>query len=322
MACLVFLHLFSYNRTLITCLFFYYLINISFFFIFLFTINYFGKIFYFNLLFLSFLNLEDSGFTFNGEMPSFNTGLFNGLLLSHPLFLFLSYSFVFIITSYCFFYNIYLSSFCNNYKFFLLYLLRLLICAIFLGSLWAQQELNWGGWWGWDTIELGSLFWFIFMISILHSKHYNFNFIFKSLSYFYILPLLILAAYSKAFRYKNIIQLFIKISLFLIFLIILEDFFSKYYFTVSTNVNINFFLVFILLFFSFVTFRALTFYCYGILPFILNFISFSKTVNLKARNFHGFAFIFFFSSILLKFVISLTFCLFSTISCLKRVYFL
>ncbi len=124
---------------------------------------------------------------------------------------------------------------------------------------------------------------------------------FKSLSYFYILPLLILAAYSKAFRYKNIIQLFIKISLFLIFLIILEDFFSKYYFTVSTNVNINFFLVFILLFFSLVTFRALTFYCYGILPFILNFISFSKTVNLKARNFHGFAFIFFFSSILLKF---------------------
>ncbi len=145
------------------------------------------------------------------------------------------------------------------------------------------------------------------MISILHSKHYNFNFIFlhnffllfftffylgvrlsffdsvhsfvsssitdfKSLSYFYILPLLILAAYSKAFRYKNIIQLFIKISLFLIFLIILEDFFSKYYFAVSTNVNINFFLVFILLFFSFVTFRALTFYCYGILPFILNFI--------------------------------------------------
>ena len=176
MACLIFLHLFSYNRILITCLFFYYLISMlflnctfldyifenwiyslfymlintnfsffSFFFIFLFTINYFGKIFYFNVLFLTFLNLEDSGFTFNNEMPSFNTGLFNGLLLAHPLFLFLSYSFVFIITSYCFFYNVYLSSFRSNYKFFLLYLLRLLTCAIFLGSLWAQQELNWGG---------------------------------------------------------------------------------------------------------------------------------------------------------------------------------
>jgi hypothetical protein len=366
-ACLVFLHLFSYNRILITCLFFYYLVNMlflnctfldyifenwiyslfcmlinthfsffSFFFIFLFTINYFGKVFYFNLLFLSFLNLEDSGFIFNDEIPSFNTGLFNGLLLSHPLFLFLSYSFVFIITSYCFFYNVYLSSFYNNYKFFLLYLLRLLICAIFLGSLWAQQELNWGGWWGWDIIELGSLFWLIFMISILHSKHYNFNFIFlhnffllfftffylgvrfsffdsvhsfvsssitdfKSLSYFYILPLLILAAYSKVFKYKNIIQLFIKTSLFLIFLIILKDFFSKYYFIISTNVNINFFLVFILLFFFFVTFRSLTFYYYAVLPFILNFISFSKAVNPKARNFHGFAFIFLFTSILLKF---------------------
>ena len=87
MACLIFLHLFSYNRILITCLFFYYLISMlflnctfldyifenwiyslfymlintnfsffSFFFIFLFTINYFGKIFYFNVLFLSFLS--------------------------------------------------------------------------------------------------------------------------------------------------------------------------------------------------------------------------------------------------------------------------
>ena len=174
------------------------------------------------------------------------------------------------------------------------------------------------------------------MISILHSKHYNFNFTFlhnffllfftffylgvrfsffdsvhsfvsssaadfKSLSYFYILPLLVLVAYFKALSSKNIVQLFIKTSLFLIFLIILEDFFSKYYFIISTNVNINFFLVFIILFFFFVTFSALTFYFYAILPFILNFTFFSKAVNYKARNFHGFVFIFLFTSILLKF---------------------
>ncbi len=124
---------------------------------------------------------------------------------------------------------------------------------------------------------------------------------FKSLSYFYILLLLIFVVYSKTFIFKNIIQLFIKILLYSIFLIILKDFFSKYYFIISTNVNINFFLVFILLFFFFVTFRSLTFYYYAILPFILNFISFSKAVNPKARNFHGFAFIFLFTSILLKF---------------------
>ena len=367
MACLFFLHLFFHNRLLITCLFFYYLIDIlflncifldyifenwiyslfymfinahfsffSFFFILLFAINYFGKIFYFNILFLFFLNLDDLGFTFNSEVLSFNAGLFNGLLLVHPLFLFLSYSFIFIITSYCFFYNTYLSSFRSNYNFFLLYFLRLLICAISLGSLWAQQELNWGGWWGWDTIELGSLFWFIFIISILHFKHYNFNFTFlhnfsllfftffylgvrfsffdsvhsfisssaadfKSLSYFYILLLLIFIVYFKIFSSKHIIQLFMKASLYLIFLIILEDFFYKYYFMVPTNININFFLVFLILFFFFVLFRTLTFYFYAILPFILNFIFFSKTTNPKARNFHAFASIFLLTATLLKF---------------------
>jgi len=340
MACLVFLHLFFYNRTLITCLFFYYLINtlflnytfldyifenwvyslfymfinthfsfFSFFFIFLFVINYFGKLFYFNVLFLFFLNLENLEFTFNSEIPDLNTGLFNGLLLAHPLFLFLSYSFIFIVTSYCFFYNIYLNSFYNNYKFFLTYLLRLLICAIFLGSLWAQQELNWGGWWGWDTIELGSLFWLIFIISILHFKHYNFNFVFlhnffllffiffylgvrfsffdsvhsfvsssvadfKSLSYFYILLLLIFVVYSKTFIFKNIIQLFIKILLYSIFLIILKDFFSKYYFILFTNININFFLVFIILFFFFFFFFGFFFFFFFFLLFFFIFFFF------------------------------------------------
>lgn len=46
--------------------------------------------------------------------------------------------------------------------------LRASALATLLGGVWAQQELNWGGWWGWDVVEVGSLFYLAYSTSCIH----------------------------------------------------------------------------------------------------------------------------------------------------------
>lgn len=49
--------------------------------------------------------------------------------------------------------------------------------AMLLGGFWSMQELNWGGWWNWDVLELGSLIvWLIAIVSI-HSSRSSRSFI-------------------------------------------------------------------------------------------------------------------------------------------------
>lgn len=42
------------------------------------------------------------------------------------------------------------------------------VFSILLGSLWASQEFNWGGFWSWDPVELVSLLIFFFLVVNLH----------------------------------------------------------------------------------------------------------------------------------------------------------
>jgi len=60
------------------------------------------------------------------------------------------------------------------------YTLFLVVLALLLGSLWSQEELNWGGWWNWDPIELGLLFFLAYALLSVHKyfKFKNFFFIF------------------------------------------------------------------------------------------------------------------------------------------------
>lgn len=42
--------------------------------------------------------------------------------------------------------------------------------SIVLGAVWAQHELNWGGFWSWDQVEIISLFYFAVALFLLHFK--------------------------------------------------------------------------------------------------------------------------------------------------------
>jgi len=104
-----------------------------------------------------------------------NTTLTNGLCLIHPLLVYLLYIYILM---YIFKkYNIYYYWFVYTFKF---YFLSINLLALILGSWWAYQELNWGGWWNWDFVELILFIFFIKNIILIHS----FNF-FKTI-YFYI----------------------------------------------------------------------------------------------------------------------------------------
>ena len=364
MACFIALHLFFCNRLLILCFFFYNVFIIlflnsifldytlenwvysffctfvdnklnffSFFFIFIFSLNYFGKSLYFNLLLTFFSDFTIIDIKILNDIINFNLSLFNGLLLLHPFLLFLAYSIMLIIIFYYFFFIIFSKSKLTLSNFIISYLTSFLIPTIILGALWAQQELNWGGWWSWDIIELGSLFWIVFLITAMHFKYYNVNFIFthnfflvffiffylgvrfsffdsihsfvsdnitdfKGYNYFYIILNLFLLGYFKNSIPKNFIYFFVRIFLTLITFIVVADFVSKYYFITFCNIEIYFFLIILSVIFLLTAFKKFTFYFYGFIPFFLNFLN---LLYWKPRSSHFLFFILLFSVVILKF---------------------
>ena len=57
---------------------------------------------------------------------------------------------------------------------YLFYRATLLCCmALVWGAWWASQELNWGGFWAWDPVEMILLFFFFFLIRLTHLHHNN-----------------------------------------------------------------------------------------------------------------------------------------------------
>lgn len=119
------------------------------------------------------------------EPVELNSALLNGLLVIHPIMLFSAYAFffVFLIFILSMLNKFYYSDRVNSSIFYFFY--YTILIAIFLGGVWAQQELNWGGWWGWDPVEASSLFIFLFSLYFLHIK--NLIFTLNLLRYFYLL---------------------------------------------------------------------------------------------------------------------------------------
>lgn len=144
-------------------------LNFKFFsFLFFLSINYFFNILNVSFLFFLFFELNNE-FSFLNVLAYTKTSaaLYNGYMLIHPLLLYTSIIFFFI-TLFFIRVAIYLRINLNLKNKFLSNHFAVTTCAIFLGCAWAIQELNWGGWWSWDIIELGSLIIFIFLLKILH----------------------------------------------------------------------------------------------------------------------------------------------------------
>lgn len=117
-----------------------------------------------------------------------NTELFNGVLLIHPLLTYISI--VLYTNLYWFNKNVKTPktlAIKNN----CLLGFSVSSSALILGSLWAQQELNWGGWWNWDSVEIILLSLCILLLTIIHLKQkkkiYNYINIFFFRKYLYLL---------------------------------------------------------------------------------------------------------------------------------------
>lgn len=94
-----------------------------------------------------------------------NKELYNGILLVHPI---LTYTAVIM---YAFFFVKKKRLNTVNYfqsKVIVMKVLVISIVSILLGSLWAQQELNWGGWWSWDPVEIILLSIIFVLLSKIH----------------------------------------------------------------------------------------------------------------------------------------------------------
>ena len=121
-----------------------------------------------------------------------------------------------------------------------------LLCAILigvcLGSFWANQELNWGGFWSWDPVELISLLLFLWFLVQLHNKN---NIIFnKSLSniaitivLFYFVIRLGVVTTIHSFILSNLHPFFVYIFLLLIVIVFFNNTIKYYYFYKSRRTH-------------------------------------------------------------------------------------
>jgi cytochrome c biogenesis factor len=103
------------------------------------------------------------------KTPAINVTLQNGLLNIHPFIIYYTYALAILL-----WYNIYKKkTFCVEAAFtttFVYGVLGVIIIGISLGAIWASQELNWGGFWSWDPVEIVSLILLFFFIKIIHSS--------------------------------------------------------------------------------------------------------------------------------------------------------
>lgn len=246
--------------------------------------------------------------------------LLNGLVMIHPLILFFSYC-----TFLCIILNNSLSTHghCLRNAKFLLFKrvgIKSILIAIVLGSWWAQQELNWGGWWSWDLVELGSLIFAIFFISLYHTQNYTYIFSFKSslifffffffigirtnlflsvhsfineanqklfLNYIWALIVLILWLFrSQKSCYTSFFTQVPKVSFICIFTIFFINFLVNFQVhLINTKTLLVFFIILLLSFFSYIFQKSLFTFLYFIQPKFIYVIQFSVS---KKKYLHFF----------------------------------
>lgn len=175
----------------------------------------------------------------------------------------------------------------KSIKFVQLIVATTLFFSIFLGSWWAQLELSWGGWWGWDFIEIISLNYLILLLLALHTRSSNQD------SYFFALDTLMKLIFfvvivkfnylesvhnfvSLDFFLQNFYQLFILYNLFVygMYAVKLKALKVRVHKNVKNQINY--------MFLTFLTF-ALYFYIFVILEFFLIFFQ-NVSLNLFFKN--------------------------------------
>lgn len=131
---------------------------------------------------------------YNNTPLSINTNLLNGIMLIHPLILYVAYATILTIVTQLYYHIFFLKNvqhklkkknilqrwvyYYDNWLIKTNYRLYLMcVIATVLGCWWAEQELSWGGWWSWDFVEILAISIIILLKLFLHSNFLeNFNF--------------------------------------------------------------------------------------------------------------------------------------------------
>ena len=134
-------------------------------------------VWYLNIIYQKLINFNSLDNYLMTLSADYTPELINGLFFLHPLFFLATFLLIIIFifnNSFLYSKNIYLkqkNKIVNisyyNYN----YIINLFLVTIFSlisGAWWAQQELNWNGWWSWDNIELISFSIFIILYTYIH----------------------------------------------------------------------------------------------------------------------------------------------------------
>ena len=203
-----------------------------------------------------------------------NLSLSNGLVLIHPVCIYITY--ILYIIGFIFFFSYFKkkNKFIYFFKINFFKIIFISFVALFLGSFWAQQELNWGGWWNWDFVEIIALIFFIASFILYHNnvyknynlyKNYFLTLIYYILLFFFLVRVDILNSIH-SFNSFLIINNFFKL-IFIIFIFILFKFFlikknnfikfkktkyfNNFYFLLNIINNIFLLIIFINIFYSY-----------------------------------------------------------------------
>ena len=118
-------------------------------------------------------NINKLCYSFLENTTNSNLSLLNGVMLIHPIILYIFYSL------FLYKFGIILQKLINfskknintTIKQNTLKLGLIILLANTLGGWWAEQELSWGGWWSWDFVELLAANYLIFLLYNIHNKN-------------------------------------------------------------------------------------------------------------------------------------------------------
>lgn len=156
---------------------------------------------FFFLVFILVVSNQIADYWVSSEINTIDVQLINGVMSLHPALLLITYALL-IKISYFMFKDL------NSFFFFDKNLSRMVKHGIFkkrsyiaillfnlfsflLGSYWALQELNWGGYWSWDPIESYSLAILILLYSYSHFVNFNVKYSSNLLKVLFIVTMLI-----------------------------------------------------------------------------------------------------------------------------------
>lgn len=141
-----------------------------------------------------------------------NEKLLNGWFMIHPFLTYYFYGVILTIFVLCYVYFFIYSKedvyFIFGRVYLYTYILKNLMCryvyvglvALILGGWWAQQELSWNGWWGWDFVEIANLSIFVSYLELCHLNFLCVSAIFFRTRLNFLI--FVLGAYAVSLRYN------------------------------------------------------------------------------------------------------------------------